>query len=173
MKKMRRGERSSGRLSGEALGELLMNLGFVEGFSDEDELTGAGFVFHPQTIPEDSEPIVDAVKDGAPRVAFDGEEAFAPEDLFIFGEFLDKKLKFFYVEGLGEFEGEGLDIVMMPSLEFVEELWINGEFLIDIESVHVEEFLEIYLGVVGAEDLGTGVEFCEFLFEFLEVGFVH
>jgi len=150
-----------------------MNLGFVEGFSDENEFAGAGFLFHPQTIPENSEPVIDAVKDGAPRVPFDGEEAFAPEDLFILGEFLDKKLKFFYVEGLSEFEGERLDIVMMPSLEFVEEFWINGEFLIDIESVHVEELLEIYLGVVGAEDLGTGVEFGEFLFEFLEVGFVH
>ena len=149
-----------------------MDLGFVEGFSDEDELAGSGFPFDPEAIPEDSEPIIDAVKDGAARVSFDGEEAFAPEDLFIFGEFLDKKLKFFYIEGLSEFEGEGLDIVMMASLEFVEEFWVDGEFLIDIESVHVEEFLEIYLGVVGAEDLGTGVEFCEFLFEFLEVGFV-
>ena len=149
-----------------------MDLGFVEGFSDEDELAGPGFPFDPEPIPEDGEAIIDAVKDGATRVSFDGEEAFAAEDLFIFGEFLDKKLKFFYIEGLGEFEGEGLDIVMMTSLEFVEEFWVDGELLIDIESVHVEEFLKIYLGVVGAEDLGTGVEFCEFLFEFLEVGLV-
>ena len=58
---------------------------FIELLADEDELAGALFVLLPKPIPQDREAVVDAVEDGAARVAGDGRKPLLRK-IFSFSE---------------------------------------------------------------------------------------
>ena len=107
-----------------------MDVGFVEVFADENELAFARFAFFPEAIPEDREAIIHSMENRAARVSGDADETFRAIDFFFFAERLDEELEFFHAERLLKLEGERFDVVVMPRVEFVEELRIDGELLI-------------------------------------------
>jgi len=159
-------------LLGEAFDQFGAELVFVQVAPDKNELAGAGFVFLPKAIPEDAEAVVYAMKKGATGMTGEAEEALGAIDFFAFGEVIDPLLEAFHVEGLIEGEGIGNDVVMMTVGEFVEEGGVEGEFAFDIEDVHIEEFLEVGAGVVGAKEAGLGVEAGDFGFDAGELGVI-
>jgi hypothetical protein len=129
----------------ETLFELVAQACFVEVAPNEDELAGALFSGFPEAIPKNGEPIVDPVKNGASRVPGDLEKAFAAKDLLFFGKFLDEILESFDMEGPFELEAEGINVVMVPLIEFVEKLRVDGQLSIEIEGMHVEQLFQIHL----------------------------
>ena len=148
-----------------ALFQTSFNTRFIQIATNENELTGPGFSGFPETIPEDAEAVIYTVEDGTARVVGEAKEAFGAIDLLGFREFFNPLLQAIDIKWRVKSERMGRDIVMMPRGKFVEKFWVNGEFVLQVEDVHVEEFLEIDLGMVGAKNLRLRVEFGEFGFD--------
>ena len=78
----------------------------------------------------------------------------------------DSSANVFNLERLVELERVGGDVVVVSAfLDLVEEVGIDAQLVIDIERIHVEEFLQVHLGAVCAENSRVGIEFADFVLQ--------
>src|SRR6266436_6783935 len=159
-----RGQRD---LAGAAILEAGAERGRIEVAANEDDLVHALLCGSPGTAGAALKRHVDAVEDEAAVLAGDMENAFDAQEIAPArgNQRVDPAIELAIVDAGRAADGDAADIFGVLVVVLVKQMRVDGEYVFQIESAHIEHAIERKFAVLRAVNAGKRIEAADFVLD--------